>query len=140
MNRTYWASMFFVSPPHYLYLGPKIFNMKKIVLIASLVTNIIVVSFLFMSFKGKPAMKTDSGGYLIVRTMEGFGKLSVTDGNSIMEEVKINKVSGLNSESFFENNKIICNKLNDIRSKGYELVAANNSINGGISDYVFLKK
>jgi hypothetical protein len=113
--------------------------MKKKILVASLLVNMIAGVFVFMAFKVKEKAKNDSGvGYIVISTTQHAVQpvLLISDGNTILDQIDINKPYYL--DKIKQNIQTIASKLNEYKSKGYELVSSN----GGDfeTNYVLVKK
>jgi len=110
--------------------------MKKKILILSLFVNLIASVFVFMAFKEKSKNKAENGGYIIMAVSGEAGKIFISDGNSTFDETKLRYP--WSGKGVRENNQTVAKKLNDLISKGYELVSSNGDRYG--INYILEKK
>jgi hypothetical protein len=100
------------------------------------------------SFTPKAKNTNENGsGYIILRVVEPgpgifAGELSVSDGNKVLEYEDLNHSYKL--EEIRSNNQTIAKKINELKSKGYELISSNSSSNEKSNvmqtNYIFIKK
>ncbi len=109
--------------------------MKKKILVVSLAVNIIAGAFVFYSFTSKMKNVNDGGGYIIMSAVRGSG-ISITDGISTLESEKIELA--LSRQNLLEFQQKVAQKLNELKSKGYELISSNGGDQNTV--YVFVKK